>query len=98
VGGGEDGCAALCRWLAVDERFAEDLSHPPASIDRQHAGDRACSAHVFAAAYPSRTASAFDALVNGNGMVPDGAILWVDLRGSASRLLDGPPRGIDVGR
>jgi transcriptional regulator with XRE-family HTH domain len=54
--------------------------------------------HVFAAAYPGRTASAFDALVNGNGMVPDGAILWVDLRGSASRLLDGPPRGIDVGR
>jgi transcriptional regulator with XRE-family HTH domain len=54
--------------------------------------------HVFATAYPGRTAAAVEALVTQSGMLSDPAIVWVDVRGSATRLLDGPPRGIGVGR
>lgn len=53
--------------------------------------------HVFGAAYPGRTAEAVEALRTANGAVPT-AIVWIDVRGSASRLLAGSPRGIDVGR
>jgi transcriptional regulator with XRE-family HTH domain len=54
--------------------------------------------HVFAAAYPGASAAAVESLVTGGGGFPDAAIVWIDVRGSASRLLDGPPRGIAVGR
>lgn len=53
---------------------------------------------VFAAAYPGRTANAVAALRSGSGAFPEAAIVWIDLRGTATRVLDGPPRGIDVGR
>jgi transcriptional regulator with XRE-family HTH domain len=56
------------------------------------------SPHVFGAAYPGRTEDAVRALQGPTGTFPDAAIVWVDLRGTASRLLDRPPRGIDVGR
>jgi len=32
------------------------------------------------------------------GRFPEAAILWVDVDGGRTRLLAGPPRGIDVGR
>ncbi|HEY6569480.1 MAG TPA: helix-turn-helix transcriptional regulator [Candidatus Limnocylindrales bacterium] len=54
--------------------------------------------HVFGAAYPGRTAEAVAALTGAAGTVPDAAIVWIDVLGSASRLLAAPPRGIDVGR
>jgi transcriptional regulator with XRE-family HTH domain len=54
--------------------------------------------HVFRAAFPGRTAAAVQSLTTGTAPFPDAAIVWVDLRGTASRLLDGPPRGIAVGR
>ena len=53
---------------------------------------------MFGVAYPGRSSDAVAALVGGEGHVPHGAIIWVDMRGTASRLLDGPPRGITVGR
>jgi transcriptional regulator with XRE-family HTH domain len=53
---------------------------------------------MFQAAYPGRSAEAIHALRTPDGDVPEAAIVWVDLRGKASRILDGPPRGIDVGR
>ena len=53
---------------------------------------------MLSAAYPGRSSEAVAALVGGDGHLPDGAIIWVDLRGTASRLLEGPPREITVGR
>lgn len=53
---------------------------------------------LFRAAYPGRTADAVDALTGPAGTFPGAAIAWVDVRGKASRLLDGPPRGVAVGR
>jgi transcriptional regulator with XRE-family HTH domain len=53
---------------------------------------------VLATAYPGSTREAFGALTTGVGAFPGAAIMWVDVRGTASRLLDGPPRGIAVGR
>jgi transcriptional regulator with XRE-family HTH domain len=53
---------------------------------------------LFAAAYPGRTSDAVAALTGGAVDFPDAAICWVDLRGSQSRLMDGPPRAVSVGR
>ena len=53
---------------------------------------------VFAAAYPARALDAFRALTGPPSGFPVAAILWVDVRGEATRLLEGPPRGISVGR
>jgi transcriptional regulator with XRE-family HTH domain len=56
------------------------------------------AAHLFTAAYPGSTAAAVEALCSAGGRFPGAAIVWVDARGSGSRLLDGPPRGVSVGR
>lgn len=53
---------------------------------------------LFRAAYPGRTADAVACLTGAASLWPGAAIAWVDVRGSASRLLDGPPRGVPVGR
>ena len=53
---------------------------------------------LFRAAYPGRSADALAALTGAAAPFPDAAIVWVDLRGTASRLLDGPPRSVAVGR
>lgn len=53
---------------------------------------------MFSAAFAGRTADAVHALTSGSGELSDGAIVWIDLRGSGSRLLGGPPRGVSVGR
>jgi transcriptional regulator with XRE-family HTH domain len=53
---------------------------------------------LFAAAYPGATAEAVAALSQPEGRFPGAAIIWVDVRGRDSRLLDGPPRGVPVGR
>ena len=53
---------------------------------------------LFRAAHPGRSADALAALTRATASFPDAAIVWVDLRGTASRLLDGPPWSITVGR
>ena len=53
---------------------------------------------LFAATYPGASRDAYNALIRGDGRLPDAAILWVDVRGEATRLLSGPPRGVTVGR
>lgn len=53
---------------------------------------------LFRAAYPGRTADAIAAITGPAGTFPGAVIAWVDVRGKASRLLDGPPRGVEVGR
>lgn len=49
------------------------------------------------AAYPARTRDAVRALVEG-GPWPGDAIVWVRIDGEKVALLDGPPRGVSVGR
>jgi hypothetical protein len=54
--------------------------------------------HLFAAAYPGSSEDAVSALAGPVGDFPVAAIVWIDLRGTHSRVLDGPPRGIALGR
>jgi len=53
---------------------------------------------LFQAAYPAMTADAVACLTGATTPWPGAAIVWVDVRGSASRLLEGPPRGVPVGQ
>ena len=55
------------------------------------------AAATFAAAYPARTADAVTSLRHGTAW-PGPAIAWMRIDGGGARLLDGPPRGIAVGR
>jgi transcriptional regulator with XRE-family HTH domain len=52
---------------------------------------------TLAAAYPGRTADALAAL-SGNAAWPGGAIVWANVEGGRAVILDGPPRGVRVGR
>jgi transcriptional regulator with XRE-family HTH domain len=49
------------------------------------------------AAYPARTADAVASLT-GTAPWPGAAIIWVHLHGHEARLMDGPPRGVSLGR
>ena len=49
------------------------------------------------AAYPARTADALASLT-GTAPWPGAAIVWVHLHGREARLMDGPPRGVTLGR
>jgi transcriptional regulator with XRE-family HTH domain len=49
-------------------------------------------------AYPSRSADVHRALIVGDVPWPGAGILWADVRGDAVRILDRPPRGVDLGR
>jgi hypothetical protein len=48
--------------------------------------------------YPARSIDVHAALTNPNLPWPGDGILWADVRGDVVRVLDRPPRGIDVGR
>ena len=48
-------------------------------------------------AYPARTREAVDSLRTG-ATWPDAAIVWIRIEGDRVELLDGPPRGVAVGR
>ena len=58
-------------------------------------------ANTFAAtlgsAYPARTGDAINAL-RGQGVWPGDAIVWMRVEGGRATLLDGPPRGVRLGR
>lgn len=49
-------------------------------------------------AYPARTSDAVLALTTATAPWPAAAILWADVRGDVVRLMDGPPRGVGLGR
>lgn len=49
------------------------------------------------AAYPASTRAAVKALLDGEPW-PGDAVIWVRIEGEAVELLDGPPRGVAVGR
>jgi hypothetical protein len=52
---------------------------------------------IIEGAYPARTADAVAAL-RGGSRWPGAAIAWMTVEGGRGRLLDGPPRGVSVGR
>ena len=52
---------------------------------------------TLAAAFPARSADAVAALT-GTAPWPGAAIVWVVVEGGRGRLLDGPPRGVRLGR
>ena len=52
---------------------------------------------TFQIAYPARTRDAVDALRIGAPW-PGAAIVWIRIDGDRVELLDGPPRGVSVGR
>lgn len=54
-------------------------------------------AETFATAFPV-PAEAAVASLRGRDPWPGPALVWVDVRGRSSRLLAGPPRGVEVGR
>jgi transcriptional regulator with XRE-family HTH domain len=51
----------------------------------------------LASAYPGRTAEARAALT-GTGLWPGASILWADVRNGVATILEGPPRGVALGR
>jgi len=52
---------------------------------------------TLSAAFPARSADAVAALA-GSAPWPGAAIVWIVVEGGRGRLLDGPPRGVRVGR
>jgi len=54
-------------------------------------------AATLRAAYPARSSDAVAALVDGRAW-PGDAIIWIRIDGDRTGLLDGPPRGVPVGR
>jgi transcriptional regulator with XRE-family HTH domain len=50
------------------------------------------------AAYPARSADVHRALIAGDMPWTGAGILWADVHGDAVRILDRPPRGVELGR
>ena len=55
------------------------------------------AAQTLAAAYPGRAADAVASLT-GTAPWPGAAVVWANVEGGRATILDGPPRGIAVGR
>jgi transcriptional regulator with XRE-family HTH domain len=49
-------------------------------------------------AYPARSADVHRALVSADMRWPGAGILWADVHGEVVRILERPPRGVDLGR
>jgi len=94
----KDRRAAIGRGMAMDGTPPTRLEAPAPAVDRRHEDPGEIRAASLRRAYPGRSSEAVDALRERSGRFPDAAIIWVDLRGTASRILDAPPRGIVVGR
>jgi transcriptional regulator with XRE-family HTH domain len=88
---------------AADDRGAPEAPARPVSrllLLRSTARTRAVvaqHAELLRAAYPARAADAHAALT-GEAAWPGDAILWCRIEGGRATLLEGPPRGITVGR
>lgn len=53
--------------------------------------------HVFATAYPAKTADVYRALTT-NAPLPGAGILWARVEGGRATILPTPPRGVALGR
>jgi transcriptional regulator with XRE-family HTH domain len=50
------------------------------------------------AAYPARTRAILAALTTADAPWPGSGIMWMNVEGGRAELLDGPPRGVQLGR
>jgi transcriptional regulator with XRE-family HTH domain len=55
-------------------------------------------AATLAAAFPARTRDVVRALTTPNAPWPGSGIIWIRLEGERVTLIDGPPRGVSLGR
>ena len=55
-------------------------------------------AATLRAAFPARTSEAVHALGSDDAPWPGDALAWADVRNGTARVLDGPPRGVAIGR
>ena len=55
-------------------------------------------ADTLGTAYPASTAAAYEALTTGDAAWPGSVLIWASLDGDRVRLLERPPRGVDLGR
>jgi hypothetical protein len=100
------------RWHREKERslpscelwpFARTLGEPTTSrlLVLRSTTTMRSSANAFEstlrAAYPARTSDVVEALV-GTSPWPGAGIAWIRVDGADVRLLDGPPRGVRLGR
>lgn len=97
------------RWMAEkaasigSSELVRDGPVPPASrllVVRSTAATREIARQfelTLRTAYPARTADAVQSLCVGHAW-PGDAIVWVRIDGDDVELLDGPPRGVSLGR
>jgi hypothetical protein len=79
-----DGAPTISRLLIIrSTRATRELA-------RDHA-------RLLATAYPAPAAEAHAALT-GTGVWPGSSILWADIRTGGVRIMEGPPRGVTLGR
>ena len=55
-------------------------------------------AETLGVAYPGRTSDVYRALTTADSAWPGPTLLWADVRGDLTTILDRPPRGVAVGR
>jgi transcriptional regulator with XRE-family HTH domain len=53
---------------------------------------------TLAAEYPAPAAAVYAALTSADATWPGSGILWANVAGGRARILDGPPRGVSLGR
>ena len=85
---------------ALGSRFADGPSPSSLLVLRSTESTRAIARSyqsTLAAAFPARTADAVASLI-GNAPWPGAAVVWMDVRDGTGRLLEGPPRGVLLGR
>lgn len=89
-----EGLAADRRRLGLPGEVSRLLLLRVTSLNRRIA---ATYSDVLGAAYPARSADAL-ASITGTAPWPGPAIIWCETSLDRARLLDGPPRGISIGR
>ena len=82
-------------WMAAEPRIGRMLLLRSTRATRAVVNSAPA---LFQAAYPGRSADAVRALTEPSGTLPDATIVWIDVRGTTSRLNGGPPHGVTVGR
>jgi transcriptional regulator with XRE-family HTH domain len=85
-------------------RFVANDDPPPTSrllVLRSTRATRALAMtyeETLRAAYPARASDVVRALTSASGTWPGPGIAWMRLEGTRAELLDGPPRGVRLGR
>ena len=87
-------------------RLAEETETPPLSVSRLLVVRSTINTRevarryeaTLAAAYPARTRDVLRALTTASAPWPGPGLVWMRVEGGRAELLDGPPRGVHLGR